>query len=118
MKRIRVYVIMVAALSMILLFASYGQSKRTHRGEIHIVNDTDTQITFIITTEKYGRKTWTWKKDHDAYPGIDGIRLRVDGEDSIEIADWGKAYIEDVAEFEDGVWQLKIHHARRELRRK
>ncbi len=29
------------------------------------------------------------------------------GDDTIEIADWGKAYIDEVAEFEDGVWQLK-----------
>ena len=118
MKQVRIYVVMFTALSMILLFASQGQSKRSHRSEIHIVNDTDTQISFFITTEKYGRKQWTWKKDQDSYPSIDGVRLRVNGDDTIEIADWGKAYIEDVAEFEDGLWQLRFHHARRELRKK
>jgi hypothetical protein len=118
MKQVRIYVVMFAALSMILFFASYGQSKRAHRSEIHIVNDTDTQVSFYITTEKYGRKQWTWKKDHDSYPSIDGVRLRVNGDDRIEIADWGKAYIDDVAEFEDGVWQLRLRHARHELRRK
>jgi hypothetical protein len=118
MKQVRIYVVMVAALSMIFLLASYGESKRTHRSEIRIINDTDTQISFYITTEKYGRKTWTWKKDHDAYPGIDGVRLRVDGDDTIEIADWGKTYIEDVAEFEDGLWKLRLHQARHKLRKR
>ena len=92
---------------MILLLVSYGQAKRTHRSEIHIVNDTDTRVSFFITTEKYGRKQWTWKRDHDSYPSIEGLRLRVNGDDTIEIADWGKAYIDEVAEFEDGVWQQR-----------
>ena len=118
MKKVRIYVVMLAALSMILLLASFGQAKRTHRSEIHVVNDTDTQISFYITTEKYGRKQWTWKRDHDSYPSIDGVRLRVNGDDSIEIADWGKAYIDEVAEFEDGLWQLRLRRAHRELRRK
>ena len=118
MKKVRIYLVMLSALSMILLMVSYSQAKRTHRSEIHIVNDTDTQISFYITTEKYGRKQWTWKKDHDSYPSIEGVRLRVNGDDSIEIADWGKAYIDEVAEFEDGVWQLRLRRAHRELRRK
>ena len=112
------YVVMFVGLSMILLLASFGEAKRTHRSEIHIINDTDTQISFYITTEKYGRKSWTWKRDLDSYPTIDGVRLRVNGDDSIEIADWGKVYIDEVAEFEDGVWQLRMRRAHRELRRK
>jgi hypothetical protein len=118
MKKVRIYVVLLAALTVILLLASAGQARRTHRSEINIINDTDTQISFFITTEKYGRKQWTWKKDHNSYPSIDGVRLRVNGDETIEIADWGKAYIDDVAEFEDGLWKLRLRHAHRELRRK
>jgi hypothetical protein len=117
MKQIRIFV-MIAVLSMILPLASYAQEHRhSHRGEIVIVNDTDTQVSIYVRTEKYGRiGVWTYRPDQNSYLSYKDVRLRVSGDDEIEIADWPKAYIGDVAEYRDGAWKLNIRHARRELR--
>ncbi len=116
MKQIRVFLILFVALGLVLPLESYAQSRRSPRSEIRIINGTDTQISFYITTEKYGRKQWTWAPNKSSYPTIDGIRLRVRGTDEIEIADWGKAQIKDLATFNDGVWLLSLRLAGRELR--
>jgi len=117
MKQIRIFV-MVAVLSMILPLASYAQEDRhLHRGEINVVNDTDTQVSIYVTTEYSGRMgPWTYKPGQSSHVGYKEIRLRVKRDDLIEIADWGKAHIEDVADFQDGIWQLSIRDARHELR--
>ncbi|MBA4391791.1 MAG: hypothetical protein C0399_12770 [Syntrophus sp. (in: bacteria)] len=83
-----------------------------------MLNDTDTQVSFRITTEKYGRLRWTYKPGHQGVlsNGPDKIRLRVGDDDMIEIADWGKTTIRDVAEYRDGAWYLSIHNAHRILR--
>ena len=117
LKAIRIYG-MCLALSLILPLVACAQEHRHSRsgGEILVTNDTDTQITYYITTEKYGKAQWTRPPGDSVYPTMNGIRIRVRGDDQIEIGDWGKAYIEDVAEFHDGAWKLSIRQARRELR--
>lgn len=118
MKQIRIVVIL-AVICMILPLVSYAQEHRhSPHGEIMITNDTDSQVSFFITTEKYGRKQWTWAPNKGSFPTMQSLRLRVRGNDTIEIADWGKAYIQEVADFRDGLWNLSIRHARRELRQR
>ncbi|MGD0280764.1 MAG: hypothetical protein ABSB95_00205 [Dissulfurispiraceae bacterium] len=118
MKQIRIFV-MVVALSFILPFAVCAQEHRhSHRGEIRIVNDTESQVSIYVTTEKYGRiGVFTFKPGQNSYLlyGEGNLKLRVSGNDEIEIADWGKTYIGDVAEFVDGVWNLSIRHAHHEM---
>lgn len=102
------------------------EHKHSQNGEILITNDTDSQVSFYITTEKYSRMApWTWGPGKSLHPtrqehlpdnSITQIRLRASGDDEIEVADWGKAYIRDIAEFKDGIWNLSIRNARRELR--
>ncbi len=118
MKKIQIFLILFATLCMILSLGSYTQARRSPRAEILIVNDTETQISLIITTERYGRKQWTLAPDKSIHPGMDGIRVRVSEDDEIEIADRGKAQIGDVAMFTDGIWRLSLRHARRELHRR
>lgn len=117
MKQIRILV-MFAVLCMILPLASYAQHHRHPRNaEINVTNDTNTQVTVAITTERYGREQWTFEPGRDIYLSRNGgIKLRLTGNDEIEIADWGKFYIQDVAEFRNGVWSLSIRHARRQAR--
>ncbi len=109
-------------LSFILTIAVCAQEQRhrhSHHGEILITNDTDTQISYFIMNEKIGRLSWTYAPGHRGYPGnADRVKIRLRGEDQIEIADWGKAYIEDVAEFNDGIWNLSFRHARRIMHRR
>ncbi len=120
MKQIRLLAIL-AILCMILPLASYAQHQRhSKRAEIIVNNDTSAQITFFITTERYGRLEWTYAPGNDSYTshGPNGIRLMVRGNDVIEIADWGRFYIQDVSEFRDGVWKLSLRHARRVARQR
>jgi hypothetical protein len=120
MKRIKLYLLLIA-ICLLLPLRSFAQMPHSHEAELHVINDTETQVSFHMTTEKYGTKQWTWRPGQDSYPTIpnpDGTnhRVRVRGTDSIEIADWGSREIRDVAEFVDGVWEIRIRHARRELR--
>jgi len=120
LKKIPIYATFLA-LSFILTLSSCAQEHRyrhSHYGEILVMNDTDTQISYFITTEKYGRLSWTYVPGHSGYPGTaDLVRIRVRGEDQIEIGDWGNAYIGDVAEFNDGIWKLSFRHARHIMHR-
>jgi hypothetical protein len=77
----------------------------------------DSQVTFYITTEKYGRLNWSWKPGMDSYPNTVKVRIRVRADDLIEISDWGRANIKDVAEFHDGLWNLRLRDARHKLRK-
>ena len=116
MKQIRVFVIL-AALCLILPVMSYAQDHRHSRSaEIRIINNTDTQITLRIFSEKYGSKKYVYAPGESGILTTGGIRLRVRGNDQVEIADWGKAFIQDVSAFEDGLWNLSIRQARRMMR--
>jgi len=126
LKKIPIYATFLA-LSFILTLAACAQEHRySHRGEILVTNDTDIQVSFYITTEKYGRMgIWTWAPGKSAFPtrqerlpdnSITQIRVTVRGDDKIEISDWGNAYIQDVARWSNGAWNLSIRDARHELR--
>ncbi len=114
MKQIRIIAIL-AVLCMILPLATYAQDHRHARSaELNIVNNTATQVTVSITTERYGKLDWPYAPGEVARPASkDSVILRVRGDDRIQIADWGTAYIRDVAVFSDGVWNLNIRQARR-----
>ena len=118
-KEIRNYATCLALfLSLMLpLMACAQEHRHSPRGEIIVTNDTETQVTYFITTEKHGRRSWTATPGYNKYPALpDMTHIMVRGDDEIEIGDFGKAYIRDVAQFRDGVWKLSIRHARRELR--
>ena len=116
-KQIRMYVVMFAVLCMVLPFASLAQAG-SPRAELRMANDTNTQVGFYISSDRFGRKHWTWKPgDHGYVVAKGGERLRVGGLDTIEIADWGKCQIEDIATFNDGIWQVNsFREAHRALR--
>jgi hypothetical protein len=121
MKKMRIFAMMLVALSMIVPITSFAQEHgRPHRAEISVVNDTSTQVSFYITSEKCGRWGWSYKPGYEGFLncGPDKKRARVGRDDQIEIADWGKTNIQSVAAFRDGAWYLSIRDARRELRQK
>jgi hypothetical protein len=118
MKGSRLVVILLV-LSIGLPVAVYAQHHRHPRdGEIRVTNETDSQVSIYIWTEKYGKLMWTWKQ------GLDGflnnkqlIRIRVSEDDEVAISDWGKTTIREIADFREGAWYISIYQARHELRR-
>ena len=118
LKQIRNCVLMFAAIfSVLTLTSCVHEYRHTPHGEIRVTNDTDTQVSFIISSDKYSRLSYTLKPGANPYLLKDGVRIRVSGRDSIHVADWGGADIGDIANFYDGIWNLSIRQARRELRR-
>jgi tetratricopeptide (TPR) repeat protein len=116
MKQVRIIAIL-AVLCMILPLAAYAQDHRHSRSaEIRIVNNTDTQVTLRLLSEKYGSKKYTYAPGERGILTSGDIRLRVRGDDQIELADWGTALIRDIATFEDGLWNISIRQARRMMR--
>ena len=118
MKRMQFFLIAVV-LSLVLPNLNWADERHHSRhGEIRVVNDTDSQISFIISTEKFGKKTWTFKPHQDSFCSVEGIRIRVTGSDRIMIGDWGETSLRNVGEFRDGYWFLSLREARHEMRRR
>ncbi len=115
MKQVRIYVAM-AVVAVCLLIPLVSDA--APRAEIRITNDTRSQVTFFITTGKFGRVNWTYRPGNSSFPTSNGARVRVKGDDTIEIADWGRTYIDRVAVFNDreGIWELSLRDARRQIR--
>ena len=86
-------------------------SRHETRSELLIKNDTNSQISFFITTQGSGRLHFTWKPGLSSHPSKGQTRLMASGKDIIEIADWGRAKIEDVGIFNNGEWLINLGHA-------
>jgi hypothetical protein len=112
MKQVRMVVAAVAVLCVFLPVAARAEMPRS---EIRINNDTQTQISFKITTQKNGTMNFTWSPGAKLYPTSNKVRVRVKGDDMIQIADWGRTRIDQVAVFDNGVWILSLGQARGRL---
>jgi len=108
----------LAAVLMILPIAAYAQQHHHGgpRGEIQVYNDSRSQMTFFVYTERAGKLKWTFTPDHKGYLSHNNIRLRVKGYDKIQIADYPAANISEVGRFRNGRWFVSIRDALRILR--